>query len=104
MSDSERPEALAFRDLAALVGKLTEELSAFRRRALVAEARAKELEHAGSAGHRADGAGGARDLEEDNAALRAKLDGATARTTEILERVHFLRQQAQAGVGGRGDR
>ena len=39
-----RPEVVAFRELDTLVRKLTDQLSGYRRRALAAEARAKELE------------------------------------------------------------
>ena len=43
MSDNVRPEITAFRELETLVGRLADELAGFRRRALVAEARVKEL-------------------------------------------------------------
>lgn len=39
-----RPEVAAFRELDALVRKLTEQLAGYRRRALAAEARQRELE------------------------------------------------------------
>ena len=35
-------------------------------------------------------------LEQENAALRGRLNAATARTRSVLDRVHFLRQQSQA--------
>jgi hypothetical protein len=98
MSDSERPEALAFRELEQLVRHLGDELAGFRRRALVAEARVRELEVEGSQ----PGAGEQRELgdqltklEHDNAVLRGRLEAATARTKAILDRVRFIRQQAQ---------
>ena len=49
MSDhgNERPELSAFRDLESLVHHLVEELASFRRRALRAEARLRELEGGG---------------------------------------------------------
>ena len=40
-----RPEVAAFRELDALVRKLTGQLAAYRRRAMSAESRVKELEH-----------------------------------------------------------
>ena len=98
MSDSERPEALAFRELEQLVRHLGDELAGFRRRALVAEARVRELEHVGSQpgvreqrelGHQLTR------LEHDNAVLRGRLESATARTKAMLDRVRFIRQQAQ---------
>ena len=39
-----RPEVVAFRELDTLVRKLTDQLTGYRRRALAAEAKAKELE------------------------------------------------------------
>ncbi len=96
MSDQERPELRALRELTTLVGHLSEELAGFRRRALVAEARVRELEQAGTAGaedralrERVTG------LEQENSELRARLEGATTRTQAMLDRVHFLRQQLQ---------
>jgi hypothetical protein len=98
MSDSERPEALAFRELEQLVRHLGDELAGFRRRALVAEARVRELEVEGSQ----PGAREQRELgdqltklEHDTAVLRGRLEAATARTKAILDRVRFIRQQAQ---------
>jgi hypothetical protein len=98
MSDQERPELRALRDLVTLVGTLSEEMAAFRRRALVAESRVRELESAGSPG--ADDRDLRRriaDLERENGALAARLEAATTRTQAMLDRVHFLRQQAQEG-------
>lgn len=96
MSDQERPELRSLRELTTLVGHLCDELASFRRRALVAEARVRELEQAGTAG--ADDRvlrDRVAELEQDNSALRARLDGATTRTQAMLDRVHFLRQQLQ---------
>lgn len=96
MSDQERPELRAVRDLTTLVGHLSEEMAAFRRRALVAESRVRELEQTGTAGAEdrvlRDRIG---ELERENSALRSRLDGATSRTQAMLDRVHFLRQQLQ---------
>ena len=50
MSDSVRPEIAAFAELEQLVKHLGDELAAFRRRALQAEARLKGLETTGSKG------------------------------------------------------
>ena len=36
-------------------------------------------------------------LEHENAALKGRLDAATARTNQMLDRVRFIRQQAQGG-------
>lgn len=94
MSDSERPELRTFRELEYLVHNLTEELAGFRKRALVAESKLRDIAEAG-APQTAGATERIRELEEENAALRARLDGAIVRTRQVLDRVHFLRQQAQ---------
>jgi hypothetical protein len=99
----------AFQELEALVRRLGEELASFRRRALNAEAQLKKLEAAGSGEHaavaatgsaRGNGAddGSAARLERENAELRARLEAASDRTRQMLERVRFLRQQQDAGA------
>jgi len=97
MSDNERPDQHAFSELNALVHHLADELAAFRRRALIAEARVKELE--AQEGGSADGqlAARAAELERDNERLRAKLEMTAARARKMLERVKYLRQQTQVG-------
>ncbi|MFL5576124.1 MAG: hypothetical protein ACJ79S_09170 [Gemmatimonadaceae bacterium] len=96
--------AASFRELELLVRHLGEDLAAFRRRALTAEARVKALEEA--AARRAAAREAQADephprvdeLERENAELRRRLESATARTRHVLERVRFLRQQhAQGG-------
>lgn len=91
-SDNERPEAAAFRELSGLVRELRDELAVARRRATDAEARVRELE-ALAGGEPADVVA----LTRENLDLRKRLDAATARTRQLLERVRFVRQQ-----GGRG--
>ena len=98
MSDSERPEALAFRELEQLVRHLGDELAGFRRRALLAEARVRELEQEGSQpGVREQRELGDQltRLEHDNAVLRGRIEAAATRTKAMLDRVRFIRQQAQ---------
>ena len=93
-SDRARPEMLAFRELAQVVRHLEEELAGFRRRALHAEARVRELESF------ADAAGTGRDgpaLAKENAELRKRLDEATVRTSALLQRIRFVRQQQGRG-------
>ncbi|NUO64298.1 MAG: hypothetical protein HOQ11_00565 [Gemmatimonadaceae bacterium] len=91
-SDSARPEIVAFQELSLLVRHLEDELATFRKRALAAESRIKELE-ALSGDEPADVVA----LARENADLKKRLDAATARTRQLLERVRFVRQQ-----GGRG--
>jgi hypothetical protein len=103
MSDSVRPEIVAFRELETLVRHLGDELAGFRRRALLAEARVRELEGQGPSPvmqQQRELSDQVTQLEHENAALKGRLDAATARTKQMLDRVRFIRQQAQGG----GDR
>ena len=98
MSDSDRPEIAAFRDLEQLVRHLGDELAGFRRRALLAESRLRELETEEAAPDvKQQRALNERvtELEHENAVLRGRLESATERTRQMLERVRFIRQQAQ---------
>ena len=98
MSDSERPEALAFRELEQLVRHLGDELAGFRRRALVAESRVRDLESEDEQPEvvqQREISDRLNRLEHENAILRSRLEAATARTRAMLERVRFIRQQAQ---------
>ena len=98
MSDSERPEIIAFRDLEQLVRHLGDELAGFRRRALLAESRLKEFESEERAPDTTQQVAldeRVTELEHENAVLRARLESATERTRQMLERVRFIRQQAQ---------
>jgi hypothetical protein len=98
MSDSERPEGVAFRELEQLVRHLGDELAGFRRRALVAESRLRELESEEAqpeVKQQREIGDRLNQLEHDNAVLRGRLESATARTKAMLDRVRFIRQQAQ---------
>ena len=92
VSNSEQAELLAFRELEHVVKSLGEELAGFRRRALQAEARVRELEGSGD-GASPRPSGRVLELERENADLRARLDSASVRTRQLLDRVQFLRQQ-----------
>ena len=96
MSDSDRPEHRAYRELEVLVRELGDELAGYRRRALVSEERLKMLEANDGSSARPDLRERVAELEQENAALRSRLELATARTKSMLDRVHFLRQQVQA--------
>ena len=92
---SDRPDAEAFRELEELVKRLGEELDTFRRRALRAEARLRQLDGEGG---RLSAVERAAELERENAQLRARLEAAADRTRQMLERVRFLRQQGERGA------
>jgi hypothetical protein len=96
-SDSVPPEIAAFRELEAVVRRAARDLAAARR---------------GAAGDVLDGAPADEvapdlrafdlelrlaNLERENALLRERLAAASARARQMLERVHFLRQQTQVG-------
>lgn len=96
MSDKERSEILAFRELSMLVRHLGDELASFRKRALTAESRVKAMEAAGSSN--TEGlAERVASLEAENTDLRTRLDAARGRARHMLERVRFLRQQQEGG-------
>jgi hypothetical protein len=94
MSDPERPDAASFRELQSVVRNLVEELAGFRKRALAAEAKVKGFESATGSSAKT----GARlaELEEENARLRSQVDRVRNSTKGMLDKVRFLRQQAQA--------
>lgn len=94
MSDSARPEKAAFKELESLVRHLGEELSAFRRRALQAEARLKEIDTAASSSKPTPERLAA--LERENKELTRRLKAATERINGMLDRVRFLREQSEA--------
>lgn len=100
--------AAAVAELRILVHRLADEVAAFRRRAMHAEGRVRELEvaldaeRAQRAMDAADGAGVGEappdperlaSLERENADLRQRLTQAADRTRQLLERARFLRQQ-----------
>lgn len=100
MSDHEQTDSRPLGELDTLVRHLADELAGFRRRALVAEARLKDIEtHESCAVASADLALRCNQLERENERLHDKLETATARTKQMLDRVRFLRQQAQNAVG-----
>jgi hypothetical protein len=95
MSDNDQIESPAVRELDALVRHLVEELGSFRRRALTAEARLKELEaHEGGVAS-FELATRVAQLERENEQLQSRLESAGARAKQMLDRVRFLRQQTQ---------
>lgn len=88
-----------FESLRRLVRHLVEELASFRRRALAAEARVRELEAREGPPPQviADPGLAARivELEARNAMLEQRIAEASGRTERVLARVRFLRQQAE---------
>jgi hypothetical protein len=103
VSSQEPVDAVAFENLERLVRALGEELARFRKRAMTAESRVKQLESGGGSG----GGGGdlftgdrLASLESENRELRERVDAASQRTRTMLDRVRFLRQQTDNGSDG----
>jgi uncharacterized protein involved in exopolysaccharide biosynthesis len=90
VSDNVRPEK-AFAELQQLVRHLGDELAAFRRRALQAEAKVKEFDSAGSVGSVSPQR--IQKLDKETAMLNKRLNSAKTRTRQMVERARFLRQQ-----------
>jgi predicted nucleic acid-binding Zn-ribbon protein len=97
MSDNAAAEQRAFTELDSLVRNLAAELANFRRRALLAEARLKEIEEHEGGTPNVDLAARISALEHDKERLQSRLDAATAKAKQMLDRVKFLRQQARGG-------
>jgi predicted nucleic acid-binding Zn-ribbon protein len=97
MSDNEPLESHAVAELDQLVRHLADELAAFRRRALTAESRLKEVESQDGGSIALDLSSRVTTLERENERLQNRLDEATTRAKQMLERVRFLRQQARGG-------
>jgi hypothetical protein len=95
MLDNEPAEQRAFAELDSLVRNLAAELASFRRRALLAEARLKEIEEHEGGLHSVDLAARVTELEREKERLETRLDAATKRAKQMLDRVKFLRQQAR---------
>ena len=100
MSDNAPVDLRSMQELETLVRHLADELAGFRRRALLAEARLKEVEGQEGGALNLDLANRVSLLERENEKLQSKLDTAGTRAKQMLDRVRFLRQQAQGG----GDR
>jgi predicted nucleic acid-binding Zn-ribbon protein len=94
------PATLAFEELERLVRHLGDELAFFRRRALEAERRLKEVTPSDAAVTERETVQAlearlAR-AESENEELRARLAEAAERTRGMADRMRFLRQQQEA--------
>jgi sugar (pentulose or hexulose) kinase len=88
VSDSERPDLVAFQELEHLIEALADEMASWRRRAHEAEAKVKAVPASG-------GKASAAALEKENRELRERLEAARVRTKQLLEKLRFLRQQQE---------
>ncbi|MGI8499005.1 MAG: hypothetical protein ACR2OG_15645 [Gemmatimonadaceae bacterium] len=102
MSDPERPDIHAFHELEQLIRALGDEMAGWRRRAQHAEAKLKEpatdAPRSGGGGGRGGRDASFTSLERENAALKTRLEAARKRTSALLDRMRFLRQQHGMGV------
>ncbi len=103
MSDNERHDRIAFRELEVLIRHLGDELANFRRRALQAETQLRALDVGGGPVADALRVEALEALEAENAVLRGRLEAAAGHAQSMLDRVRFLRQQQEqsAAVAGR---
>lgn len=101
MSDNAQAELHSLQELETLVRHLADELAGFRRRALLAEARLKEVEAQEGGALNLDLASRVSQLEQENEKLHNKIETAGTRAKQMLDRVRFLRQQTQGGGGER---
>jgi predicted nucleic acid-binding Zn-ribbon protein len=91
----DRPDLPALAELERILASLTEELAAWRRRSLKAEAELKEAQASGGvvAGvELKDSRRRVIDLETENQALRQRIDGAKERLRVLAARLAFLEQ------------
>jgi predicted nucleic acid-binding Zn-ribbon protein len=100
MSDNDRPDLRAFKELETLVRHLGEELAVFRRRAIAAEGQVKDGSPAPKG--KAPSSGRLAELEDENEVLKLRLERAEDRIRQMMERVRFLRQQLQTSPTGVG--
>jgi len=91
VSDHASPETAAFAELSRLVHHLGDELASYRKRALTAEARLKQLDALSSKA--GDNPERLFEVEQENARLNERLEAARERTRRMLAQVRFLRQQ-----------
>ena len=82
----------ALRELEEVLRHLADELGAWRRRALTAEARLAELTRSGDVGDTAMLR--LKELEEENTGLERRLGAARTRLGELVGRLGFLEVQA----------
>ena len=91
----ERPDLAALNELERVLGSMAEELGAWRRRCLKAEAELKEAQASGGLVAPAELRESRQrviDLETENQALRQRIDSAKERLRVLAARLSFLEQ------------
>jgi predicted nucleic acid-binding Zn-ribbon protein len=89
-----RPDLEALRELEDVLRHLSQELAAWRRRALTAEGWIADQAREGEGGPPR-----LRELEEANQALEQRLGAARARLSELISRLDFLEVQSLSSEG-----
>jgi dynactin complex subunit len=91
----ERPDLLALTELERVLQHMAEELAAWRRRSLKAEAELKEAQASGgvvAGSELKESRQRVIDLETENQALRQRIDAAKERLRALAARLSFLEQ------------
>ena len=118
MYDGERADGRVLDQLETILRHVADELAGWRARALKAEGDLKELSARASTAGGGAGGGGAgpgwkgdpesrnriADLEQENRALRQRVEAARVRVHDLLARLTFLEEQAREGGGNGGGR
>ncbi len=105
--DGERADAQVVDQLETILRHVADELATWRARALKAES---ELKESGARGGNASAKpdpetrGRVLDLEQENKALRQRVEAARLRVHDLLSRLTFLEEQARETVGNGGGR
>ncbi len=90
MSNEERPEFQALEELREVLTSLSNELAAWRRRALTAEAEQTQLQLDSDVVASRERTVG---LQSENTELKRRLDAAHDRVSELISRLRFLEEQ-----------
>jgi predicted RNase H-like nuclease (RuvC/YqgF family) len=90
VSNEERPEFQALEELREVLSALSNELAAWRRRALTAEAEQTQLQLDSDVVANRERMVG---LQSENAELKQRLEAAHDRVSELISRLRFLEEQ-----------
>ena len=102
--DGERVDTGVLDQLESILRHVADELVGWRARALKAEADLKEGGGRAAAAGKldAEARGRVTDLEQENKALRQRVEAARGRVHDLLSRLTFLEEQARDTAGGGG--
>ena len=101
MSSYARPDFAAIEELESLLRHVGDELAAWRRRCLRAEQELAAYKEKGGVMPSPDAVAGRQrlaELEQENLALRARLEGAGERVQMLVARLAFLERDVEEGA------